>query len=100
TNLVTGDTNARVDIFVNDRTTGATTRVSVTSGGAQSNGDSREPVISQDGRFVSFESNATNLVAGDTNARVDVFVNDRNTGATMRVSVSSAGTQATGGDSF
>ena len=94
TNLVAGDTNATGDIFVHDRQTGATTRVSVDSAGNEGNGGSSSPAISGDGRFVAFQSAATNLVAGDTNAIKDIFVHDRQTGATTRVSVDSAGAQA------
>lgn len=95
TNLVTGDSNATDDIFVRDRQTGTTERVSVTSAGAQSNGASYEPAISGDGRYVVFRSVASNLVAGDDNAVQDIFWHDRQTGATERVSVTSAGIQAT-----
>ncbi len=94
TNLVVGDTNGRQDIFVQDRATGAVTRVSTATGGAQANGDSQEPQISADGRYVSFQSVATNLVAGDTNGVFDIFVHDRTTSSTTRVSVSGAGAQA------
>ena len=56
------------DIFVHDRQTGTTERVSVATGGGQANGgDSYTPAISADGRFVAFYSDATNLVGGDTN---------------------------------
>jgi Tol biopolymer transport system component len=96
TNLVPGDTNATHDVFVHDRQTAATTRVSVSSAGAQANGGSDKPSISADGRYVAFESQASNLVAGDTNATEDVFVHDRQTGTTTRVSVSSAGAQGDG----
>ena len=58
------------DVFVRDRQTGTTRRVSVSSGGAQGNDDSVSPAISADGRFVAFESDATNLVPGDTNGDV------------------------------
>ena len=95
-NLVTGDTNGFVDIFVRDRQGDTTERVSVDSAGAQGNGDSFEASISADGRYVAFESSATNLVSGDTNGRVDVFVRDRQTGTTERVSVDSAGAQGNG----
>ncbi|MEW6074124.1 MAG: hypothetical protein AB1726_16205 [Planctomycetota bacterium] len=98
-NLVPGDTNWRWDVFVHDRQSGQTTRVSVSSEGAQGDEDGDEPVISADGRFVAFSSKATNLVAGDTNARRDVFVHDRQSGETTRVSVSSEGT-AGNGDSY
>src|SRR5256712_380330 len=95
-NLVAGDTNAAFDVFVRDRKTGKTRRVSVDSHGAQGNGDSFDPAISADGRFVAFDSVASNLVAGDTNAASDVFVRDRKTGKTRRVSVASHGTQGNG----
>lgn len=85
-NLVAGDTGAS-DIFVRDRLTGTTTRVSVSSAGVQANEASVLPSISSDGRYVAFESLASNLVAGDTNMRRDVFVRDRQTGTTQRVSV-------------
>jgi hypothetical protein len=92
-NLVPGDTNASPDVFVHDRSTGTTTRVSVDSAGVQGNSSSYYPSISADGRFVAFFSHAGNLVPGDTNASPDVFVHDRATGTTTRVSVDSAGVQ-------
>src|SRR5262249_61613505 len=76
-NLVPGDTNTNNDILVHDRSSGTTERVSVSTGGTQANSDSVNPSISADGRFVVFESAATNLVAGDTNGTWDVFVRDR-----------------------
>jgi Tol biopolymer transport system component len=94
TNLVSGDTNNFRDIFVHDRQTGQTTRVSVASDGTQANGHSFNPSISADGRYVAFESEATNLVSGDTNDHRDIFVHDRQTGQTTRVSVASGGAQA------
>src|SRR5207249_383144 len=96
TNLVAGDTNGATDVFVHDRQTGTTERVSVASGGSQGNGFSAGPVLSADGRFVAFHDTATNLVAGDTNGATDVFVHDRQTGTTERVSVASDGTQGNG----
>lgn len=93
-NLVAGDTNGTSDSFVHDRQTGTTTRVSVDSAGVQGNRNSLETAISGDGRFVAFNSEATNLVTGDTNAQFDVFVHDRQTATTTRVSVDSAATQA------
>jgi len=95
-NLVPSDTNYSDDVFVHDRQTGATERVSVDSAGGQSNGDSGWPVISGDGRYVAFGSGASNLISGDTSGLWDVFVHDRQTGATERVSVDSAGNQASG----
>jgi hypothetical protein len=92
-NLVAGDTNGTLDVFVHDRKTGKTTRVSTRSNGDQANGSSLYPKISADGRFVAFESSATNLVPGDGNGVSDVFVKDRKTGKTRRVSVRSNGAQ-------
>jgi Tol biopolymer transport system component len=75
---------------------GTTTRVSVSSTGAQGNGGSESPAFSADGRFVAFASYASNLVPGDTDGLADVFVRDRWTGTTTRVSVSSTGAQPDG----
>jgi Tol biopolymer transport system component len=98
TNLVAGDTNDAQDVFVRDRTTGATTRVSISTRGTQANSSSYGPAaISANGRYVAFSSSATNLVAGDTNGTTDVFVRDRVTGTTTRVSISTRGAQANGG---
>ena len=92
--LVPGDTNSVADIFLRDRLNGTTERVSVDSSGAESNGQSMYPAVTDDGRFVVFSSQADNLVAGDTNGVFDVFVRDRQLGTTERVSVSGAGAQA------
>jgi len=92
-NLVADDTNTCLDVFVRDRQGGATTRVSVRAGGVEANWDSDAPSISGDGRFVAFESKATNLVADDTNGHDDVFVHDVPAGQTALVSVASDGTQ-------
>jgi hypothetical protein len=86
-NLVTGDTNGRADVFVKDLQTGALTLVSVATTG-QSNGFSFNPSISADGRFVAFHSDANNLVTGDTNGVYDVFVRDLQSGTTTLVSIS------------
>ncbi len=96
TNLVAGDTNGREDIFVRDRQAVATERVSVSSARLQANGASRSFTfaMSAEGRFVAYSSSATNLVTGDTNGRRDIFVFDRLTGTTERVSVAAGGTQA------
>ncbi len=77
TNLVPGDTNQHADIFVFDRLSDVIQRLSVADDGAQANGDSLNPSISADGRVVTFESLASNLVPGDTNGIKDVFVVDR-----------------------
>ncbi len=92
-NLVAGDTNASADVFLHDNWSGTTERVSVDSFGAQGNSDSTWPSLSADGRFVAFESSASNLVPGDTNGKHDVFVRDRVTGITERVSVDGIGSQ-------
>ena len=95
-NLVDDDTNSKFDVFVRDRRLGRIERLSVSSAGAQGNGDSDTPAISADGRYVAFASLATNLVAGDSNLAYDVFLRDRLLGVTERVSVDSAGTQGDG----
>lgn len=99
TNLVSGDTNNLGDIFVRDRQTGQTRRVSVDSMGFEANGGSNAADISDDGRYVAFSSGATNLVAGDTNGKRDIFVYDLQTGSTTRVSINTSGEQADGGGS-
>jgi Tol biopolymer transport system component len=86
-NLVAGDGNGASDVFVWDRASGRTSRVSVASDGGEGNGDSGGPSISADGRFVAFASEATGLVPGDHNRAEDVFVHDRRTGKTIIVSV-------------
>jgi Tol biopolymer transport system component len=92
--LVDDDTNDAWDIFLWDRLNGEVTRVSVGAGGAQGNGNSRDPSISWDGRYVAFESGASNLIAVDRNETVDIFVRDRATGYTSRVSEPSSGGDA------
>lgn len=95
-NLVPGDTNTAFDIFLFDRNTGGIERVSLTNSGGQANGSSLHGSISADGRYVSFSSTSDNLVTGDTNVRQDMFVRDRQTGTTERVTVTSAGAQTNG----
>lgn len=96
-NLVSGDTNLRTDIFRYDRLRRETIRVSVGNNGQQSNGDSANndssPAMSADGRYVAFSSSADNLVAGDTNESWDVFLRDILAGKTERVSVNDSGLQ-------
>ena len=99
TNLVDGDTNGRLDVFVHDLTTGETRRVSVSSRGAQGNGPSRDPDISADGRWVVFDSNAGNLLARDKNGVRDVFIHDLDTGSTKLVSMNRAGQPGTASSS-
>jgi len=102
-NLVPNDTNFMDDVFVHDRQTAQTTRVSVDSAGVQSNGYSPGVFISDDGRYASFVSGANNLVADDFNNLEDVFIRDRQTNQTTRISLSSAGAESdaiSGGYSF
>ena len=97
-NLVAGDTNNTTDVFVRDRMTGETTRVSLANDGTQANGLSTESRSSAPTAGTSRSlSTATNLTPGDTNGTADVFVHDRQTGSTTRVSVASDGTQGNGG---
>ena len=95
------DTNNVADVFVRDLAAEITTRVSVSGSGEQANGSSASASLSSDGRYVLFQSSATNLigVGNDTNGATDIFLHDRQTGATSRVSVSSVGAQAND-DSF
>jgi Tol biopolymer transport system component len=117
--LAPTDTNGLLDIYVRNRATGALRRVSISSMGSQAlGGESLRPAISANGRFVAFQSRATNLVAGDTNGLMDVFLHDRDADGngvfdeaggmlTERISLAQdsaapnaiAGTQALGGDS-
>ncbi len=95
-NLVADDTNGGWDVFLFDRNSGETTRVSVVSNGAQANRASTDPDISADGTVIVFESKATNLAKNDTNRRQDVFSHNLTTGKTNRVSVTSLERQANG----
>lgn len=95
-NLVGGDTNGGYDIFVRDRRAGTTSRVSVSSAEGQANGSSIDAMISADGRWVTFSSDASNLVANDTNAVGDVFLRNRSAGTTTRISVRTGGAQGNG----
>ena len=92
-NLIAGDRNGFTDVFLFDRQTGRTERVSLTAGGGEANGTSVSGAVSSDGRFVAFASRASNLVPGDTNGSGDVFVRDRLTGRTERISVGPGGVQ-------
>jgi Tol biopolymer transport system component len=96
TNLVRGDSNRRLDVLVRDRKSGTTRRVSLSSAEAQANGNSFAPAISGNGRYVAFESAASNLVDLDTNGRRDVFLRDLVAGTTRHVSVSTGGVHANG----
>lgn len=94
--LVGGDTNGVADVFVHDRQTKVTARVSISTLGAQGSADSMEPSLSADGRFVAFSSYAQELVGDDRNGVSDIFVRDRQTAMTTRVSVATDGVEATG----
>ena len=95
--LVAGDTNGTVgDVFVRDLVANTTTLVSVTPGGASGNDESGWPTITPGGTLVVFESAASDLVAGDTNLRRDVFARDLLGNTTERLSVSTTGTQSNG----
>jgi Tol biopolymer transport system component len=100
-NLVAGDTTGAGDVFVADRSTGDTTRVSLGPTGAEATGgDSYSPAVSADGRYVAFASDADNLVPDDANNATDVFVHDRQTQTTTRVSVTADDAEVTGGESY
>ncbi len=94
--LVLNDTNEAYDIFRKDLYTGAIVRVSTSRTGEQSNGESRAPQISADGRYVVFTSKATNLVPNDTNNAQDVFRKDMVTGEIARLSATATGAQGQG----
>ncbi len=97
TNLVSNDFNNAMDIFVHDLLYEKTQRVSLASDGIEGDGHSRGPLsISADGRYVAFQSEAANLVLGDSNGVPDVFVHDCLSGQTVRVSVHAGGGEADG----
>ena len=108
--LVAGDSNGFCDVFVHDRRFRTTVRISLSAAGQEGNGDSRRPTLTPDGRFVVFESAATNLVPGDLNGFIDVFVHDRDpdgngifdegNGTLVRVSLRSNGNQGNGDAAF
>lgn len=93
-NLISNDANNFRDVYLRDRIAGTTSRVSVDSNGVEGDNHSDRPFISSDGRWVTFQSLATNLVAGDTNLRRDVFLRDTFSGTTLRVSVGNTGVEA------
>jgi Tol biopolymer transport system component len=99
-NLASEDENGASDVFLRDRVEKTTTRLSVTPEGGDSDGNSALATMSTDGRFVAFISEATNLVEGDTNNTRDVFIHDRTTHETKRVSVTEAGEEGNGPSAF
>jgi Tol biopolymer transport system component len=94
--LVSGDTNGVEDVFVFDRVNRTTERVSLSGQGEAGNGDSYDPAISADGRYVAFTSAASNLTPGDSNDELDIFVRDRDEGATVLASVGPQGAMGDG----
>ncbi len=98
-NLVASDTNGAGDAFLRDMQLGTTIRVSVDSLGGEADGGGGAPSISSDGRYVAFESGATDLVSGDTNNVTDIFIKDTQTGGVERISVDSSSTQGNGDSS-
>jgi len=99
--LVPGDDNGATDVFIHVRAGATTTRASVPTGGGQSTGGvSGFPSVSFDGRLVTYDSTATNLVAGDTNGFGDVFIHDRLSVATSRLSLAGSGGQTNAGSTF
>ncbi len=93
TNLVTGDTNGVADVFLHNRTSKMTARISIGPSGLEADGASGNPGVSADGRYVVFESMATNLLGpgNDVNGSSDIFVHDRTTDSTVLVSRNQAG---------
>jgi len=108
TNLVVGGTNGARSIYTKDSQSGETKRVSSSSEGVNGNKDSDNPVISGNGRFVAFDSSATNLIPNDANNQCvatsgsnfncpDVFIKDLDSGVIKLVSNTAAGVQGNGG---
>ena len=91
-NLVTNDSNGQQDVFLRDLLNDTTLLVSQTSDGRAANSYSEYPVVSMDGRFVAFQSYASNLAPLDNNDGTDVFVRDMTAGTNILVSVNAAGT--------
>jgi hypothetical protein len=96
TNLVTGDTNGTWDVFIHDRQTGVTELISKSSDGIQGNSGSSFATVSADGRFVVFDSSADNLVPDDPNSTHDLFLHDRMSSTTIRLSANSIGNPTLG----
>lgn len=89
--LVPGDANNSSDVFVRDLVLGQTYRVSSNTSNAAGNAGSQNAVISNNGRYIAFDSDASDLVPGDTNNATDVFIRDLTTGQTTLVSVNQTG---------
>ncbi len=97
TNLVGDDTNAKCDVFVRDRETGVTRRASLSSEGTQVDGHAYAHDISDDGRYIIFQSNVAGFVPGDTNGQADLFMRDLQSNTTTRVVMGVGGVQTNGG---
>lgn len=95
TNLVSDDTNGVEDVFLHDRVSATTSRVSVASDGTQANDGSQSASISSDDSYIAFSSSASNLVSDDTNGVADIFVRSRLAGTTVRVNVAASRATAT-----
>lgn len=103
TNLVAGDTNARLDVFLRNLTVPnapTTTRISVSTAGVQGDGLSYLDTITPDGRYIVFDSSSTNFSTPDTNMSFDVFLHERATGTTTRVSVAAGNVEGDAESSF
>lgn len=94
--ITAGDTNGSTDVFAYVVSSTTNSRVSVDTSGSDADGDSSSPSVSSDGRFVAFQSDATDLVSGDSNGKTDIFVRDRTAGTSERVSLSTAGSSPNG----
>jgi PKD repeat protein len=98
-NLVSGDGNGLTDVFVADVLQSSVTRISITTDGGDSNAPAYQPRISQDGRFVSYYTYASNIVQPDPNDVEDVFLYDQHTGAIDMITRTAAG-EPSNGSSF
>lgn len=96
-NLVASDINGRRDVFVFDTRAEAIQRLSIGRDGVESNGDSHNPSINDSGKIITYSSDATNIVTGDNNRASDVFLVDRDTGLTERMSANNRGSETDGG---
>lgn len=95
-NLVPNDTNNAADVFLRNNQTGVTERISVGANGVQGDIGGYQGIVSNDGRYVAFTSDSTNLVAADTNGATDVFLRDRQLATTTRVSIVDGGGESDG----